>query len=91
MVERVFLSGVEIEKGLFDSESSVGVRDCNGHEDSGFFDKTTIHPLKGLEVNILDENEEFAVVGPVNGHAFINSRSIKVKKNLLKYDTTGVY
>jgi hypothetical protein len=83
-MSKVYLTGVEISEGCFPDEKSVGVIDSYGKGHSGFFYDNMICD-GGLEVRVWNIEGRLAVVEPIRGQEFLESRNIVVDVNRLRY------
>ena len=81
---KAYLTGIKIEEGMFSSESTVICKDYRGKEYSGFFDNNMIKEGM-LEVKVLDEKGNLALINPSRGQEFLEARDITVRKEHLKY------
>jgi len=79
---KTYLTGVRVREGQFSSERVVSGTAYNGDGFCGFFPDD--HLKNGnLEVIILYQREGLSLVGPIDGHQFMESREITVSTERL--------
>ncbi|MDP2924909.1 MAG: hypothetical protein Q8N99_00905 [Nanoarchaeota archaeon] len=82
MDKKVYLIG-KIGDGMFADEASFYSNDYQGRVLSGFFDNSMIKE-GNLEVEVLSDNSDLALIRPVNGREFFDHRAATVNKSQLK-------